>query len=434
MNHDHEKHQTNLSHIFRRHIRFMVACYIISRPVGRISRTQFTAATHRRYQHIGHECLPDTRRTPPKYWKPRSADWTKCTACTNGSASSPFSGSILHWATKQFPKWLVALGLFDGKKPPRPPMQEILTLKDWLATQRHLAEEIGEIAFYVAIVLHVAALIKRIPYRWFAKLHILVVPVYLALVWHTIVLVNFSYWSQPLGWLIITALGAGIACSLIALFKRIGNPQNATVSALNQNGKLLSLTLNAPKWQGHCAGQFLFLRTHGESHPFTIASDWQPDNQELTLVIKDLGDYTHRLPQRLNIGDTVQIDGAYGRFDFSDKQAQIWVSNGIGFTPFLARLNELAKQPITQSIDWFHADRNLSADTLAHWQNLAQRANVNFHYIPSGTQRLTAEHIGQTVRDSANRSLWLCGSSSFTRSISDNLKTRSQHLEFFEFR
>lgn len=113
--------------------------------------------------------------------------------------------------------------------------------------------------------------------------------------WHTIVLANFAYWSQPLGWLLIAALLAGIACSLIALFKRIGNPQNATVSALNQNGKLLSLTLNAPKWQGHRAGQFLFLREHGESHPVTIASNWQPDNQELTLVIKDLDDYTHRL-------------------------------------------------------------------------------------------------------------------------------------------
>lgn len=172
----------------------------------------------------------------------------------------------------------------------------------------------------------------------------------------------------------------------------------------------------------------------GESHPVTIASNWQPDNQELTLVIKDLGDYTHRLPQRLNIGDTVQIDSAYGRFDFSDGEAQIWVSNGIGFTPFLARLNELAKQPTTQPTDWFHADRNLPAETLAHWQNLAQQANVYFHYIPSETQRLTTEHIGQTVRDSANRNLWLFGSRSFTRSISDSLKTRSQHLELFEFR
>ena len=344
------------------------------------------------------------------------------------------SGSILHWTCKQFPKWLIELGLIDGKRPPRPPMQEILTLKDWLATQRHFAEEVGKIAFYAAIVLLVAALIKRIPYRWFAKLHILIVPVYLALVWHTIVLVNFSYWSQPLGWLIIAALLAGITCSLIALFKRIGNPQNATVSALNQNGNLLSLTLNAPKWQGHRAGQFLFLRTHGESHPFTIASDWQPDNQELTLVIKDLGDYTRHLPQRLNIGDTVQIDGAYGRFDFSDGQAQIWVSNGIGFTPFLARLNELAKQPATQPIDWFHADRNLPAETLAHWQNLAQQANVNFHYIPSETQRLSADHIVQSIENSETRSLWLCGSRSFTSSIARNLKTRSLHQELFELR
>ena len=57
------------------------------------------------------------------------------------------SGSILHWICKQFPKWLIELSLIDGKRPPRPPMQEILTLKDWLATQRHFAEEVGEITF-----------------------------------------------------------------------------------------------------------------------------------------------------------------------------------------------------------------------------------------------------------------------------------------------
>ena len=129
-------------------------------------------------------------------------------------------------------------------------MQEVLTLKDWLVTQRHFAEEVGEIAFYVAVVLLVIALIKLIPYRWFAKLHILIVPVYIALVWHTIVLANFAYWAQPLGWLLATALFFGSICSLPALFKRIGKPQTATVTAMNQNGSLLSLTLNAQKWQG----------------------------------------------------------------------------------------------------------------------------------------------------------------------------------------
>lgn len=171
----------------------MATCYIISRPVGRIFSTQFTAATHWRHQHTGDECLPDTRRAPQNIGNPARRTGQNVYRLHKWFGIVALSGSILHWATKQFPKWLVALGLFDGKKPPRPPMQEILTLKDWLATQRHLAEEIGEIAFYVAIVLLVAALIKRIPYRWFAKFHILVVPVYLALVWHTIVLVNFSY-------------------------------------------------------------------------------------------------------------------------------------------------------------------------------------------------------------------------------------------------
>lgn len=344
------------------------------------------------------------------------------------------SGSILHWISKQFPKWLVKLGLFDGKKPPRPPMQEVLTLKDWLVTQRHFAEEVGEIAFYVAVVLLVIALIKLIPYRWFAKLHILIVPVYIALVWHTIVLANFAYWAQPLGWLLATALFFSSICSLLALFKRIGKPQTATVTAMNQNGSLLSLTLNAPKWQGHQAGQFLFLRAHGESHPFTIASNWNPENQQINLIIKDLGDYTHRLSQRLNIGDTVKIDGAYGRFNFSDKNEQIWVSNGIGFTPFLARLKELAKQPSNQQIDWFHADRNLSAEIINQWKDLAQQANVTFHYIPSETQRLSADHIVQSVQNSETRSLWLCGSRSFTNSIAGKLKTRSLHQELFEFR
>lgn len=88
------------------------------------------------------------------------------------------------------PKWLIELGLIDEKRQPRPPLPDILTLKDWLLTQLRFAEEVGEIAFYTAIVLLVIALIKLILYRWFAKLHILLVPAYLALVWHAIVMIT----------------------------------------------------------------------------------------------------------------------------------------------------------------------------------------------------------------------------------------------------
>ena len=224
----------------------MAVCRAISRQVGCISHTQqFTGSIS--ILAIS-ACMILAVR--PKMLEGLFGGLDKMYRLHKWLGIIALSGSILHWISKQFPKWLVKLGLFDGKKPPRPPMQEVLTLKDWLVTQRHFAEEVGEIAFYVAVVLLVIALIKLIPYRWFAKLHILIVPVYIALVWHTIVLANFAYWAQPLGWLLTTALFFGSICSLLALFKRIGKPQTATVTAMNQNGSLLSLTLNAPKWQG----------------------------------------------------------------------------------------------------------------------------------------------------------------------------------------
>ena len=65
---------------------------------------------------------------------------------------------------------------------------------------------------------------------------------------------------------------------------------------------------------------------------------------------------------------------------------------------------------------------------------MAQQANVTFHYIPSETQRLSADHIAQSVQNSEIRSLWPCGSRGFTNSIAGNLKIRSLYQELSEFR
>ncbi|MCB2032337.1 MAG: ferric reductase, partial [Ottowia sp.] len=58
-------------------------------------------------------------------------------------------------------------------------------LQSWLNSQRHLAESLGEWAFYGAALLIVVALVKRIPYHWFAKTHKLLAVAYLVLVFHT---------------------------------------------------------------------------------------------------------------------------------------------------------------------------------------------------------------------------------------------------------
>src|SRR5690606_37760064 len=75
---------------------------------------------------------------------------------------------------------------------------------------------------------------------------------------------------------------------------------------------------------------------------FTISSAWRDDGL-LRFSIKGLGDYTRSLPARLRVGDGVTVEGPYGRFDFRPNgRPQILVAGGIGITPFLARLQDMA--------------------------------------------------------------------------------------------
>ena len=81
---------------------------------------------------------------------------------------------------------------------------------------------------------------------------------------------------------------------------------------------------------GHVSGQFAFV-TFDEregAHPFTISSAWQDDGR-LMFLIKALGNYTHRLAASLKVGDTVTVEGPYGRFQFEGAaRRQIWIGGG----------------------------------------------------------------------------------------------------------
>ena len=93
--------------------------------------------------------------------------------------------------------------------------------------QRGLAETIGEWAFYAAVVLIVLALVQRFPYRLFVKTHKWLAVVYLALVFHTVVLMKFDYWTEPVGLLIALFLAAGAISALVVLLGRVGARRQA---------------------------------------------------------------------------------------------------------------------------------------------------------------------------------------------------------------
>ena len=95
------------------------------------------------------------------------------------------------------------------------------------------------------------------------------------------------------------------------------------------------------------AGQFAFVRFEGgptrEQHPFTISS--APADGRLRFSVKASGDYTRELQRHLSAGSLARVEGPYGRFDYRHGTArQLWLAGGIGITPFLAFVQDVAPE------------------------------------------------------------------------------------------
>ncbi|MVE87046.1 ferric reductase, partial [Vibrio cholerae] len=238
---------------------------------------------------------------------------------------------IFHWLAYHLPKWLISLELLT--KPARlngsGPNSNLSGLALWLKEAKPLAMEIGEWGFYALIVLLVVSLWSAIKYKPFRLTHRLMAVVYLLIALHSVILLKKAYWGEPIYWLtmLFIVVGSWAACySLLGLVGRQSRyPAHVKAFHYCPNSQTLDLTIQLDKpWLGHKAGQFAYLKFAGEEpHPFTIACAHQ--GSQLRFLIKELGDFTTGLHQRLQNGKSLEVEGPYGKFDFSTQQPQIWI-------------------------------------------------------------------------------------------------------------
>ncbi len=302
--------------------------------------------------------------------------------------------------------------------------------------------------FYIAAVLIVIALIRRIPYRWFAYSHILITPVFLALVFHGVLLATPAYWLQPIGWALSALCLAGLAGTFVVLARRLGlrRATRGTVEAQVWYPELrvLEPTVALDEgWTGHRPGQFAFVTTSGleGAHPLSIASDWDPAVRRITFIAKALGDYTARLGDEFRPGQAVRVEGPYGRFDFEDGRAtQIWVGAGVGITPFIGRMKQLARAGSGQAIHLFHTTADVSETALDKMRADAAAAGVTLHLTLSKQDPLLdGVQIRAAVPGWKAASLWFCGPADFGAALrrdflAHGLGARSFHQERFAMR
>ncbi|WP_040678519.1 ferredoxin reductase family protein [Rhizobium mesoamericanum] len=362
--------------------------------------------------------------------------------------------AVLHWLWAQGPKWAAGWGWLERPvRGDRPLIED--PFQAFLLSLRGSAEGVGEWTFYAVVLLIALALIRYVPYRMFYKTHRLLAVAYLALVFHTVVLIKLSYWTSPVGWLTAALLVYGTCAAVIVLLRRVGANRQVKGKILSlryySGVRALETEIEVPRgWPGHKPGQFAFATSDVAegAHPYTIASAWHPERPRISFITKELGDHTGRLRDKLRVGQEVKIEGPYGCFTFDDDCThQIWIGGGIGITPFVARMKHMALQkaapdwPVGQTADLFHSTADVDEEALANLAADAEAAEVRLHlWVDARDGRLTAERVRASVPKWREASIWFCGPIGFGEALKRDFATQGFpvaqrfHQELFAMR
>lgn len=215
------------------------------------------------------------------------------------------------------------------------------------------AETAGEISLYGLLLLVLITVATFIPYHLWKWTHRFIGVFFVLSAFHYLFILKPFANADPLG------LYMGLICctGLIAYGytcapRWIRPSRQFQVTRLDKQGDAIAVSLDPTgRHLRHKAGQFVFISFPSigmnEPHPFTLSAAPNEDGT-LRMSVAPLGDYTHRLMSRLEVGAQARVEGPFGDFHKA-RGPQIWIAAGIGITPFAAMAGTLCPEdgPIT---------------------------------------------------------------------------------------
>jgi len=161
-------------------------------------------------------------------------------------------------------------------------------------------------------------------------------------------------------------------------------------------------------------GQFGFFSFWGkEAHPFTFCSH---SKDQLTITVKNLGDFTSRLLHELKKDDIAFLEGPYGSFDYrKGLPRQVWIAGGIGITPFLSWVRSIEKSAL--QVDLYYTVP-YEEEALFLEEFAAYSSFLTLHLIPSRKRgHITASEIKKELGTLSHTSLFMCGPPTMTQDL-----------------
>ncbi|PIO06838.1 hypothetical protein COT47_02525 [Candidatus Woesearchaeota archaeon CG08_land_8_20_14_0_20_43_7] len=242
---------------------------------------------------------------------------------------------------------------------------------------------------------------------------------------------------------IVSAIG--ISAFIYSLLFKSKGAVIYKIDSINKTGDHIYDIKLLPKYKSlrYRSGQFVFLRffndkVGNEPHPFSISS--MSNDNCLRFVIKSLGDFTATL-DALEIGDTVSVEGPYGRFNHDrGKTDQVWLAGGIGITPFIGMAQDLVSIDMENHIDLYYSVKdNKGFIGLGEFKEVERATGGRFRVFPWVTNhdgRLTIKDIDEKSGPLKRREFCMCGPEGFKNAMKESLtkagvrKSRIHEEEF----
>lgn len=310
------------------------------------------------------------------------------------------------------------------------------------------AEELADTATTILYVLVAISILRLMPTNWWRITHKFVVVPYAIACWHfytaTKPYSNGSAWGAWFGgWML---LGLAAWTHRVVWRDMIRRGRDHRVVHMGRDGGAITLELEPlGRPLSHRPGQFVFLKSGsrgmGEPHPFTIAS--APGEPTLRFVVKNLGDWTSRLDDAVRPGDTVRVEGPYGRLQpMPDRPGvtTLWIAGGVGITPFLGTIPSLPDDADWAPILFYCVRSRDDAPGLSFLERAAMDGRIVLDVRASQEgNRLDVEALRERFGPAglAGAHVVMCGPDSLVRAMRvavRDLGARNVHVEGFDIR